>query len=882
MVVLGLASGVGWSQGTATVCAPVADRPGGHFVPAFPAGTIPETLAASLATGYKQFYELKQVEAAAKTLIEARKDAVAAQNTCAEALAVEALGDAAEQRRFNDAEELFRTALKLFEGLGSSAGAARAHYGLALGYSYKGNYKDAATEFWAANRFFEASGDRYQALYTKVAAKSAERDVDYGALLAEARADNYPCIGARIEEDWASRLHRVNHFDEEMPHLQHADALYAVCPEHENSRAGVQTAMGRLERQLGRAPEALKHYKVALALQIKSGDVSLVPQTYNAMGVAHDAMLDFAHSIPLYKKGIEYARQIHSQPFVDFISANLAHTYVKAGQPALALPILEAMAAKASTPFDLCVRHWQLGDAYMRTGAEEKAIAESKLTIPLCRADNQSLYLIEALNTSSAAKVSLRMYDDALADSKEALSLLEEAEMHMIPEDAYKQGFTDEQSDTYDTTIKILTAQNKASEALEVAEEARARGFLDLLESRKIAESSKKPAGPKLTPEQARKDLIASPEHLPPLTVTQILESAGRLHSTVISYWLTKDALYVWMVRPGEPVFEVLQPVTAARLEHLVAESHRAPKLDAAESTAWRSLYRLLIAPVAQHLPQKKGELLTIVPAGPLFTVSFAALREPGAAGKYLVERYRIHTVPSMGLLAFTERNLQAANAKPEHLLVVAHPVTTPGVDGRALPELPGTENELKAISRGFTADEVTRLEGRKASVSELTAALPQATMVHFATHAVLNESAPYASFLALDDAEHAGRLSVADIYRLHVSARLVVLSACKTGLGKISGDGVSGMSRAFFYAGAARVLTTLWDISDQPTSRMMPRFYAELQRGASPSDALRNAQLATLRDLRAGKIHAETVTGVHQLRPDPSFWAGFSLSGEP
>ena len=883
MAILWLAAGVGWSEGTAlSTCAPIATGKAGYFAPGIPEGAVPEALAAALTTGYRQLYVLKQVDAAARTLTEARKDAAAAQNPCAEALAVQALGDVAGQQRLNEAEELYGTALKMFEAMGSTLGQARAHYGLALASNYRGNSRESATEFWAANRIFEASGDRYQALYTKVAAESSQRTADYAALLAEAQADNYPCIGGRIEELWAGEQHAMTRFDEELSHLQHANALYAVCPDHEVSQAGVQTAMGRLERQMGRAPEALKHYNAALALQMKSGNSALVPQTYNAMAVAYDSMLDFGHSIPLYKKGIEFARQIHAQPYVDFISSNLAHTYVKAGHPALAVPILEEMAAKASAPFERCVRNWQLSDAYEHNGDGEKAIIASKLSLDFCRADKELVYVIDSLNVSATAKASLGRYDEALSDARIALGLLADAQEHMILEDAYKQGFIDQQTETYNNSILILTAQHKPAEALEVAEQARARGFLDLLESRKVAESSKQPAGPKLTPEQARKDLIASPEHVPAVTVADILKSAERLHSTVISYWMTRDTLYVWVARPGEPVFEATQPIVWSRFDALVAASHRAPRLDGVESTAWRSLYQLLMAPIAGHLPRERGALLTIVPAGPLFTVSFAALREPGPAGEYVLERYRVHTVPSMGVLAFTQRNLEQAAAKPEHLLVVAHPATTPETNGRTLAELPGAESELNAIARGLPAGEVTRLEGRRASVAELAAALPQATMVHFATHAVLNESAPYDSFLALDDAEHAGKLSVADIYRLHVSARLVVLSACRTGLGKISGDGVSGMSRAFFYAGAARVLTTLWDIADQPTSQMMPRFYAEMGKGASPSEALRSAQLATLRDLRAGRIHAETLTGDHKLPPDPSFWAGFSLAGEP
>jgi len=128
----------------------------------------------------------------------------------------------------------------------------------------------------------------------------------------------------------------------------------------------------------------------------------------------------------------------------------------------------------------------------------------------------------------------------------------------------------------------------------------------------------------------------------------------------------------------------------------------------------------------------------------------------------------------------------------------------------------------------------------------------------------------------------HSRSLTLDDIYALHLHARLVVLSACSTGLGEISGDGVAGLSRAFFYAGSASVLTTLWDIADRPTAMMLPRFYSALQHNQTPSEALRTAQLSMLNDLRRSRLHIETLRGTVALPPSPVYWAGFTLSGEP
>lgn len=296
---------------------------------------------------------------------------------------------------------------------------------------------------------------------------------------------------------------------------------------------------------------------------------------------------------------------------------------------------------------------------------------------------------------------------------------------------------------------------------------------------------------------------------------------------------------------------------------------------------AWRRLYSLLIAPVASALPQKDGALLTIVPSGPLFRVSFAALVDPH--GHYLVERFRTHTIPMVGLLKYTQKNAAVAESRPPHYLFVAAPDHPPsGPEGQPLPALPGAIAEVRTVAALLAPPQVTLLTGDQALPLRVEDAAPQATILHFATHAIVDSEHPERTFLALDDAQGGGRLTLDDIYALHLHARLVVLSACRTGLGKISGDGVAGLSRAFFYAGSASVLTTLWDIADRPASVMLPRFYAALQHNETPSEALRTAQLSMLNDLRHGQLHVETLRGSITIPPSPVYWAGFTLSGEP
>jgi CHAT domain-containing protein len=109
-----------------------------------------------------------------------------------------------------------------------------------------------------------------------------------------------------------------------------------------------------------------------------------------------------------------------------------------------------------------------------------------------------------------------------------------------------------------------------------------------------------------------------------------------------------------------------------------------------------------------------------------------------------------------------------------------------------------------------------------------------------------------------------------------------VVLSACRSGGGLITGDGIAGLARAFFYAGAPSLVVSVWDVADAPTSRLIPAFYRVWLGGADKARALRTAQLALIHDLRAGRVTVASAAGPLVIPEDPAFWAGFVLLGEP
>jgi CHAT domain-containing protein len=108
------------------------------------------------------------------------------------------------------------------------------------------------------------------------------------------------------------------------------------------------------------------------------------------------------------------------------------------------------------------------------------------------------------------------------------------------------------------------------------------------------------------------------------------------------------------------------------------------------------------------------------------------------------------------------------------------------------------------------------------------------------------------------------------------------VLSACRSGAGRVTGDGIIGLTRAFFYARTPSVVATLWDLADEPAWHLLPRFYDGWRKGADKAAALRSTQLELIRSLRAGRLEARTPFGAVALPEHPALWAAFVLMGEP
>jgi CHAT domain-containing protein len=291
------------------------------------------------------------------------------------------------------------------------------------------------------------------------------------------------------------------------------------------------------------------------------------------------------------------------------------------------------------------------------------------------------------------------------------------------------------------------------------------------------------------------------------------------------------------------------------------ARSRLASPKEAAARRDWRGplrrLYSQLIGPVeASGLLSGKQRLL-IAPHAELHYLPFSALVRAGAPEQLLIERYLVDYVPSASVwLRLRDRSRPTAS---RGILALAPRAAA----------LPGSRSEVAAIQRIY-GDRAQTMVGSQATEAAFRSFASNREIVHLATYGVLNKHNPLFSYVELGKAPgEDGRLEVHEVFGLSLGARLLVLSACQTGLaaGALSdvppGDDWVGLVQGFLYAGAGSVMATLWPVADLETAGLMERFYQELSAGRSETEALAEAQRAALREGRTAH---------------PFFWAGFAL----
>jgi CHAT domain-containing protein/tetratricopeptide (TPR) repeat protein len=861
------------------------------------------------------------------------------------------------QANYPEARAEFELALSLFQSIHQPRGEAEAANRLGSVYFKMGDNSTAQQCYRRSIEAYDRLGlqrEKGFGMYNLAMVDEPDRDRLCQEALDIGRRIGDKNLQARVLHFQGDSLFKHGEFDAAQEKLEQAASLYQQTGDQADM-ARVMTSEGVLQRAHGHPDKSLDLYKKALEVQERVGDRQGAIQSINAMAVAHDHLGEYSQAVQLYEQALSMAKETGSPLLVNFQLGNLAGCYIQIGKDKEAAGILEELLRQGLDPWPKPYRYLSLSIARFHLGQFPESLDDAGKSVEASRTLNQTDPLPGALYQKAQAEAKLGYAEAALADADDCLQTIEALRKHLVPSDFMKRGFASTTQNVFGFLIGLLLRNDQAGRALEVAEQARSRAFLDLLASRDVQSSPARqeqlaslrkvhqellaqgidPSTNKTKPTFAGvirggnsgvPDLwnvwmggdaeLRSTVSAEPVSYAELQSAARRLNATVLSYWVSEQATYVWAVAPAGAVHSARVDISSKRLAELVSglwpgrpgsKRGQGPELDSQFETDvvrgqvrtrggsivapgqtgrknWRELYRLLIEPVERWLPRAPGSLLTIEPHGPLTTLPFAALRD--ARGRYLIERFTLHFVPAVSLLRFTANKRRARIGSPSYLLI-ADPAGTPRGEGdRPLPALAGARREVSTVAHLLPSSQVKLLEGSDATEGRVDELAGHSSVIHFATHGIIRDDRPFDSFLALGgagwDLSHDGHFTAQKIYGMDLHADLVFLSACRSGLGQVSGDGVPGLTRAFLYAGTPSVIATLWDVADEPTYRLVGAFYRSWLRGSDKARALRLAQLRLLGQLRRGQVKVHTTAGGFSLPEDPVFWASFALQGEP
>jgi CHAT domain-containing protein/Tfp pilus assembly protein PilF len=670
------------------------------------------------------------------------------------------------------------------------------------------------------------------------------------------------------------------------------------------------------ERHRGHTASALSYCEQALALGPEVNDAGLQVELLNDTANAYASLGDHQKAIELLKQALDLAHSDGNRRMEAINLTNLANQLYKLERLPEALESAMRALELLHRTGDFPEVEWQtnqlLAQVQRALGRPEEALSSYRQTIAIVERLRSGAVPTEDSRGSviAARRSSFIETVDLLFDLKREAEALEVAEacharafLDLLAESKIdvRQDLTKEQRHIEDDLFKRLSAIQKqlwqegmpaALEQQLKAELAKAEDDLEAfhLELRRV--------NPR----------YAGVQYPKPLGVERIQHELLDADTTLIEYLLGEKQSFVWAVSPQKVAVAVLPP--RRQIEEQVAAyrqilAKKASALTLRQAIAEyqsqsRQLSELLLRPIAGALASSRR--LVIVPDGllaylPFETLSVAASPQSGP----LLESFAVTYAPSASAWAAIRTQSKTLAPPPKLLLAFGDPVYTRGADGGepkaksattrsilpdAIPSVLSFDAErgFDFTSLPYTRAEVTGIgaiyppkqsqvylgaEAREETVK--TEKLDQYRYLHFATHGMINEERPARSGIVLSlvaNSPEDGVLRMSEIMRLKLNADLVTLSACNTGLGKLlDGEGVIGLTRAFFYAGATSVAVSLWNVNDSATAELMKAFYQRLHRGLAKDEALRQAKLTLIKGRQRSWQH-------------PYFWAPFVLVG--
>jgi len=511
-----------------------------------------------------------------------------------------------------------------------------------------------------------------------------------------------------------------------------------------------------------------------------------------------------------------------------------------------------------------------LGLAYNSLGQFQNAIDFYQQSLKIAReiGDRQG----ESISLNNLGDTLLKTNQLAEAETalRASIQIRETLRSELVNND-HKASIFETQVSAYRNLQKVLVAQTRFDEALEISEMGRTRAFVELLQQTLLTT-----------------DLPVNDETYR-LSIPKIQQIARERNCTIVEYSIVDPEIYIWVIQPNgnityraaniEPLNQQNQTLKQIILQTRVSigtdetddEGNKIkPKSEYQPNTTGgfpllQILHQILIEPIIDLLPTDANSPIIFIPHYDLFLVPFAALQDSN--NRYLIEDYTILTAPSIQVLEKTAEHQNRVQGLRQAALIVGDPTI-----GQKFKEKP---YELKQLPRAKQAAEAIAailgtqaISGENATKVAILDRMLNTRIVHLSAHGLLDDfqgfGIPGAIILAPSGDTDDGALNAVEILRLKLDSELVVLSACSTGRGKITGDGVVGLSRCFILAGVPSIIVSLWNMGAPAAKLLMTEFYQNLARGDNRAAALRCAMLTT-------KARFQT----------PLDWAAFTLIGE-
>ena len=784
---------------------------------------------------------------------------------------------------YGKAEEYQRKALAIRKEIGDRDGEAASYGNLGTVYLYLGEYAKAEEYLNNALAIQRELGNKKgeAACYGNLGCVS-ESVGEYG------KAEEYQRKAFAIRKEIGDRDGEAACYGN-LGTVYHSRGQYAKAEEYLNNALDIRRQLGNkkgeaacygnlgiVAESLGEYGKAEEYQRKALAIRKQIGDREGEATCYGNLGTVYHSRGQYAKAEEYLKNALDIYRQLGNKKEEATCYGNLGSVSESLGEygkseeyERKALAIRREIGDREGEARS----YGNLGTLFRSLGKHPEAKQYHEKAVDISReisdiSAEATWYLQLAYDVISEGNVGLQ--DQIFSNLYASVNKCEKMRSFLGRNDQFKISLIEHRSDSYHLLSALLCASGTEKDAICVLELARARALADLIS---VQHSARQQVSVN-TPSWADIERILKKEsncsclyisYLGPLMYLEVLKGNKQIHfrqidvnECFVNKVLERNADQVFSEESFKRLNVLSQEQCEDRSLSFLKASDSTPEPAEEESlTVYRPVeeeeeenlellptlaerYKMIIAPVADFLDQRE---LVIVPDRVLYKVPFAALMDE--SGNYLSEAYRIRIVPSLTTLGLIQDS-PADYHSQTGAMIVGDPdvrdVYYKGCFGE-LSRLPSAKQEAEMIGKLIGAEP---LLGKEATKEAVLQNIHSVSLIHFAAHGDAERGeialAPERSIKPGTATEKDYLLTMADISRVQLRAKLVVLSCCHSARGQVKAEGVVGIARAFLGSGARSVLVALWAIPDEATKKLMSRFYEHLVRGESASESLHQA----------------------------------------